>query len=176
MILIVDLNWKKDSLGFCEFLLPIAAVVEKLDNYIVKHYLDLTDKDLSGCVKIILSGTALKDIATLSQPEKFRWLKETQKPILGICAGMETIGMVFGAHLVKCLEIGMTPITTLKENILVSGDFKAYSLHSYFTATVLSPWKILRFGHNLLNVSKLSSIERSQFSVFFFILKLEIKN
>jgi GMP synthase (glutamine-hydrolysing) len=131
MILIVDLNWKKDSLGSCEFLLPIAAVVEKLDNYIVKHYLDLTDKDLSGCVKIILSGTALKDIATLSQPEKFRWLKETQKPILGICAGMETIGMVFGAHLVKCLEIGMTPITTLKENILVSGDFKAYSLHSY---------------------------------------------
>ncbi len=39
--------------------------------------------------------------------------------------------MVFGARLVKSLEIGMTQITSLKENPLVSGEFKAYSLHSY---------------------------------------------
>ena len=88
-------------------------------------------EDLSQCDRVILSGTALKDIATLSQPEKFMWLKETEKPVLGICAGMETIGVVFGMRLIRCLEIGMTQIKMLKENPLFCEDFKAYSLHSY---------------------------------------------
>jgi GMP synthase-like glutamine amidotransferase len=38
-------------------------------------------------------------------------------------------------RLIKCLEIGMTQITTLKENPLFSGNFKAYSLHSYCIAS-----------------------------------------
>jgi GMP synthase-like glutamine amidotransferase len=131
MILIVDMNWKKDSLGFYEFVSPIVAIAEKLDHCMVKHYLEVTDEDLNRCDRVILSGTTLKDPATLSQPEKFMWLKKTEKPVLGICAGMETIAAVFGTHLIECLEIGMTQITTLKENSLSSGDFKAYSLHSY---------------------------------------------
>ena len=44
---------------------------------------------------------------------------------------METIGVVFGMPLVQCLEIGMTQISTVKENPFFTGDFKAYSLHSY---------------------------------------------
>jgi len=131
MMLIVDLNWKKDSLSYYEFVVPIMVVAEKLDKCSIKHYSEVTSEDLSQCDKIILSGTAIKDIATLKEPEKFQWLKETGTPVLGICAGMETIGMIFGANLVKCLEIGMTEITTIKENYLVSGEFKAYSLHSY---------------------------------------------
>jgi len=131
MILIVDMNWKKDSLGFYEFVLPIVAVVKTQDAYRVKHFLEVTDQDLSRSSSIILSGTALKDTATLSQLEKFMWLKETEKPVLGICAGMETIGAVFGMRLIRCLEIGMTQINKLKENPLFQGNFRAYSLHSY---------------------------------------------
>jgi GMP synthase-like glutamine amidotransferase len=131
MILIIDMNWKKDSLGFSEFVIPILAIAEKLDVCTVKHYLDVTEEDLKLCDKITLSGTALKDVATLDQPEKFHWLKETEKPVLGICAGMETIGVVYHARLEKCVEIGMTSIKTLSENPLVAGNFRAYSLHSY---------------------------------------------
>ena len=131
MILIVDMNSKKDSLGYYEFVQPIATIAEKINTCKIKHYLEVTSQDLNQCSSVILSGTALKDINSLSHPEKFQWLKETEKPVLGICAGMETIGMVFGAHLVKCLEIGMTLIITLKENPLFSADFNAYSLHSY---------------------------------------------
>ena len=111
-------------------MLPIVAVVKPLCDFAVKHYLDVASEDLSRCDMAILSGTALKDTATLSQPEKFQWLKETEKPVLGICAGMETIGLVYGAGLTRCLEVGMTPIKVAKENPLVCGDFKAYSLHS----------------------------------------------
>jgi GMP synthase (glutamine-hydrolysing) len=131
MILVVDMNWKKDSLCFYEFVSPIATIAKTQDECIVKHFLEVTNQDLSQCDSVILSGTALKDTATLSQLEKFMWLRETEKPVLGICAGMETIGVVFGMRLIRCLEIGMTQINMLKENPLFCGDFKAYSLHSY---------------------------------------------
>ena len=131
MILIVDMNWKKNSLDFYEFVLPIVAAAKTHDACRVKHFLEVTDQDLSRCGSMILSGTALKDTATLSQLEKFTWLKETEKPVLGICAGMETIGAVFGMRLTRCLEIGMTQIHKLRENPLFQGDFRAYSLHSF---------------------------------------------
>ncbi len=131
MILIVDMNWKKDSLGYYEFVAPITSIAEDLDQCVVKHYLEVNSEGTSQCSSIILSGTALKDNETLSQPEKFNWIKDLDKPILGICAGMQTIGLVFGLRLAKCLEIGMTEITTLKENPLFSAKFKAYSLHNY---------------------------------------------
>lgn len=130
MILIVDMNWKKDSLGYFEFVLPIARIVEPLDGFTIKHYLEIGEKDIDPCEKIILSGTALKDNTVLSQPEKFQWLKLTKKPLLGICAGMETIGIVYGMPMVQCVEIGMTQISTLRANQLFEGDFRAYSLHS----------------------------------------------
>ena len=131
MILVVDMNWKKDSLGFYEFVLPIITIAKTQDECIIKHFLEVTDQDLSQCDRVILSGTALKDTATLSQTEKFMWLRETEKPVLGICAGMETIGVIYGMRLIKCVEIGMTQINMLKENPLFCEDFKAYSLHSY---------------------------------------------
>ena len=131
MILVVDMNWKKDSLGYYEFVLPILSVAEQLDECVVKHYSEVTSEDLTDCRRVILSGTALKNNATLNQPQKFTWLKDIDKPVLGICAGMQTIGVVFGLLLTRCLEIGMTQMTTLNENPLFSGTFKAYSLHNY---------------------------------------------
>jgi GMP synthase-like glutamine amidotransferase len=130
MILVVDMNWKPKSLGYCEFVMPILAIAEKLGNCTVKHYLEVSKLDLARCDKVIFSGTALRDNEFLSNSERFQWLKETEKPVLGICAGMEIIGMVFGAHLNRSLEIGMSSISSIKENPLFTGDFRAYSLHN----------------------------------------------
>jgi GMP synthase-like glutamine amidotransferase len=131
MILVVDLNWKKDSLAFYEFVVPIMTIAKKIDECVVRHYLEITSQDLNRCSKIILSGTALKDYAFLTNPEKFQWLTETEKPILGICAGMEIIGIFFGGVVNESLEVGMTQIKTVAANPLFFGDFKAYSLHSF---------------------------------------------
>jgi GMP synthase-like glutamine amidotransferase len=131
MILVIDMNWKRDSLGFNEFVAPILAVAEKMDDCVVKHYLEIRIQDICLSNRIILSGTALKDNFFLLEPNKFQWLKEIEKPILGICAGMEIIATVFGESLKESLEIGITQIKTVAANSLFSGDFKAYSLHNY---------------------------------------------
>ncbi len=131
MILVVDMNCKKNSLGFYEFALPIISIVQELDRYAAKHYTELTEDDLNECNCVILSGTPLKDNVTLSQLEMFEWIKTIEKPILGICAGMQTLGLVFGLHLKTCLGIGMREITTLTKNLLFSSKFNAYALHNF---------------------------------------------
>lgn len=135
MILIIDMNWKKDSLGYYEFVLPIVSVAEELDTCTILHYSDVTTAEVGNCDKILFSGTALKDNVTLSQAEKFEWIRNVEKPVLGICAGMQTLGIVLGLRLRKCLEIGMTQITTTRENPLFSDAFKAYSQHNYSLET-----------------------------------------
>jgi GMP synthase (glutamine-hydrolysing) len=131
MILVVDMNWKRDSLAFNEFVSPITSVVQPQEECEVKHFLNIDPSGLEGYSKIVLSGTTLKDHATLKQVEKFDWIKTCKKPILGICAGMQTIALIFGVPLTSCLQIGMAEISTLKENPLLQGDFKAYTLHNY---------------------------------------------
>jgi GMP synthase-like glutamine amidotransferase len=131
MILVIDMNSTENPLGFSEFVLPIVSVAEELENCEVKHYLKLNEKNLTGYDKIILSGSALKNTVTLNQPECFKWIKDCGKPVLGICAGMQTIGLIFGGHVEKCREIGMTQIAAAKANLLFSSTFKAYALHNY---------------------------------------------
>jgi len=131
MILVVDMNSTENPLGFSEFVLPIVSIAEELENCDVKHYLKLNEKNLNRYDKIILSGSALKNTVTLNQPERFKWIKDCGKPVLGICAGMQTIGLVFGGRVEKCREIGMTELATAKANLLFSSTFKAYALHNY---------------------------------------------
>jgi anthranilate/para-aminobenzoate synthase component II len=134
MILVVDMNWKKDSLAYCEFVAPIVSVVEPLEECKVKHFLELDAQALNACRKVVLSGTTLKDFATLQQIDKFSWVKTFSKPVLGICAGIQTICQVFGELLTDCLQVGITDITTVKENPLFEGNFRAYALHSLAVA------------------------------------------
>ena len=131
MILVVDMNSKKNPFGVFEFVLPIVSIAEKLEKCTVKHYLEVNEKSIDDYDEIILSGSALKDTVTFDQIARFKWLKECDKPVFGICAGMQTIGLVFGGRVEKCLEIGMTEIVTSKENVLFSSTFKVYALHNY---------------------------------------------
>ncbi|HLN88624.1 MAG TPA: hypothetical protein VK253_01005 [Candidatus Binatia bacterium] len=131
MILVIDMDWKRDSLAFNEFVPPIVSVVQQFEECEVKHFSDIPLGELNHYSKIVLSGTALKDHATLKQVDKFNWIKTCGMPILGICAGMQTISLVFDDPLTECLQIGMTEITTIKDNPLLQGKFKAYALHNF---------------------------------------------
>jgi GMP synthase-like glutamine amidotransferase len=129
MILIVDMNHKKDSLALSEFVLPIANIVRHMEEYETKHYSEIDS--IEKYSKIILSGTTLKDMQFSKDIEMFGWMKNCNKPVLGICAGMQIIGLIFGSKLSKCQEIGMREINTVKENMMFSSKFKSYELHNF---------------------------------------------
>ncbi len=129
MILIVDMTSRKESLGYFEFILPIVKIVKKFDKYEVKEYMDIPNLNLDKYDKIILSGACLRNRPR--NIKNFSWIKKCEKPVLGICAGMQTISIVFGSSLFLCRELGMKKITTKKENPLFLSKFEVFELHNY---------------------------------------------
>ncbi len=128
MILIVSLC--AQELHEEEFVKPIVKVVSKFEeDVLVVHYKDLSSEELSRAEKIILSGTALSDFEYLDNLDKFSWLKNFSKPVLGICAGMQVIGLTFGASLKDNKEIGQNEVNFEKDFLGLIGNVKVYFLH-----------------------------------------------
>jgi GMP synthase (glutamine-hydrolysing) len=83
--------------------------------------------------KIILCGTALKDNVFRGQIDSFSWIKEFVGCILGICAGMQVIGSVFGGEIIPQADIGLKKIDIVRETPLLGEprQIEGYHLHSY---------------------------------------------
>lgn len=128
MILVI--NVAKEKLHYFEFVKPIEDILEK--NYFTRHYLDLTCDDLDKSDKVIICGTGLKDNFFLENLDKFSWLKDFKKPVLGICAGFQIIGMIFGGKIFKKLEIGYFYENFDKEFLGFKGRFQVYHLHNNY--------------------------------------------
>ncbi|MGD6810932.1 MAG: glutamine amidotransferase-related protein [Candidatus Bathyarchaeia archaeon] len=170
MILIVDMNWKAESLAFNEFVKAIATVVSPLEECIIKHYLELDPTELKQFSKIILSGNTLKDHQTLKHLDKFSWIKTLDRPILGICAGMQTISLVYGVSLVPCLQIGMTEIQTVKANPIFEGNFDVYTLHNY-SVSPSETFEVLAQSGRCIQ-----AVKHKQKSVFGVLFHPEVRN
>ncbi len=123
MILII--NTCEQKLSELEFVKPIEKIVGKS---VTKHYKTLTEKDINSADKIIICGTALADFEYLKHD--FSWINTTEKPILGICAGMQIIAKEFGINIVENMIIGVKKIEVIAENKLCNRSFNAYFLHT----------------------------------------------
>jgi len=156
MILIVDMCYRKKSLSYYEFVRPIEDIVK--DNFIVKHFSELKDFNFSNIDKIIFCGTALKDIEYTKHINLFEWLKNIDKPVLGICAGMQIISLVFGGELIKKTKIGMNKIAVVKDNkILTKKEFEAYELHN-FSTNVPEKFEIIAKSNNSVEAIRYKNI------------------
>jgi len=133
MILIIDMYGKKDALRYMEFVKPIERIAKSLGKqFLTKHFSSVTFDDLEYSEKVIMCGTPLGDTAYLSHELEFSWLQMIDKPVLGVCAGMQTIAKVFGAHEEKCTELGKTEAQFTGKDALIDGlEIKhVYCLHS----------------------------------------------
>ena len=130
MILIV--NVCSDGLSYFEFVKPVEDIIKKARmNYVTKHFLSLDHRDISQAERVIICGTAMKDFQYLTKMDKFTWLTEVDKPVLGICAGMQILGKLFGCSLLNGTKIGRYRVKVVRKNSLTfSDEFCSYFLNS----------------------------------------------
>ena len=102
MILIISVC--REKLHELEFVKPVEKIVCK--NFVTKNYKDVTQEDLNAAKKVIICGTSLRDFDYMENLSKFLWLKNFSKPVLGICAGMQIIGVTFGSEISGGVYIG----------------------------------------------------------------------
>ena len=144
MILVV--NVCKEKLHYYEFAKPIEDIL-KCD-FFTKSYFEISDEDLVKADKVIICGTSLKDFDYFNNLEKFGWIKNFDKPILGICAGCQIINSVFGGsvsdignkvkdyksgdfslRLDSRMEIGFVGANFKKSFLDYEGKLEVYGLH-----------------------------------------------
>jgi len=131
MILII--NTCNEKLHYLEFVKPVEEIIENLgEEYSIRHYKNLTKADLENSNKIIICGTSLQDDEFLVNLKKFDWIKTSEKPLLGICAGFQIIGLVFGGVLKKQTEIGFYFEYFLNNFLGLKGKQEVYHLHNNF--------------------------------------------
>jgi ABC transporter with metal-binding/Fe-S-binding domain ATP-binding protein len=133
-ILLIDLCCEKDSLSHYEFVLPVRDALKRAGaNCEILHYADVTPRDAASCDKIVLCGTALMDNEYAKHLQSFSWIKDCKKPVLGICAGMQVIGAVYGGSIVQDQAIGLKEIEIIRASPLLGEPrrIEGYNLHNY---------------------------------------------
>ncbi len=153
MILLVDLSGKKGSMHTLEFVDPVRYILDAIPvETEVIHFLDLANMlgkvDTNKTDSIILCGTALKDNLYQNETSAFECLRSFPGAILGICAGMHVIGVLWGGELVKNEQIGLHQFHMSLNNRLIhqKDELNAYHLHNYMV-TVPPGFQVLAEEH-----------------------------
>ena len=131
MILIINIC--KEKLHELEFVKPIADILRKRKiNFEIKHYKEINEKYAKKFDKIIIAGTSLKDNQFLDSVPKLHWIKSYNKPILGICGGMQILGLIFKGVLRIENEIGLLDVDFKKRFLGIEGKRYVYNLHGFY--------------------------------------------
>ena len=131
MILIISVC--TDELSELEFVKPVEKILKnKNAKFFTRKYLGISQDDLNNSETVIICGTALKDFDYLENIDRFAWLKDFEKPVLGICAGAQIIGKIFEGDLISKTMIGKFKVKVKDENKLTNKK----EFYSYFLSTI----------------------------------------
>ena len=130
---VLVVNICKEKLHYFEFVLPICDILKKEKiKYFVRDYLKITKSDLKKSSRVIICGTSLHDNCFAADFQKFKWILNFNRPILGICGGMQIIGLVFGGKIRKSTEIGFYSEYFNKPFLGLFGKCEVYHLHNNY--------------------------------------------
>jgi len=140
MILLISVC--SEPLHYFEFVKPIETILTKEKiKFISKDFSKVSNDEIIDAEKIIICGTSLKDNSFLKNLSHFDWIKRYNKPVLGICAGMQIIALKCGAKLMKKQEIGLIDVNFDEEFFGLKEKVRVYSLHN----NVVSPASLNEF-------------------------------
>jgi anthranilate/para-aminobenzoate synthase component II len=153
---ILLINICKEKLHYYEFVSPIEGILKKnKKKFFTKSYAELHSEDLEMCEKVIICGTSLSDNEFSNDFRKFDWLENFDKPVLGICGGMQIIGLVFGGQIKKQTEIGFYRENFENDFLGLSGEVEVYHLHNnYVDFNTFSDFEV--FSESKDGVNKIS--------------------
>lgn len=133
MILLINIC--KEKLHYLEFVKPIEDILRRnKQSCFVKNFKQITPPDLEKADKVIICGTSLMD-NDFSERENLRfwnWIFDFNKPILGICGGMQILGLAFKGRIIKEPEMGFFKENFEKDFLGIKGQQEVYHLHNYF--------------------------------------------
>ncbi len=81
---------------------------------------------------VVVCGTSLHDNEFVKNIDLFSWVSDARVPILGICGGMQVIGMIFGGELNKKTEIGYYFEDFSKEFLGLKDKQEVFHLHNNY--------------------------------------------
>jgi GMP synthase (glutamine-hydrolysing) len=131
MILIISTC--KEKIHELEFVRPVEQILNKNNiKFKTIHYLRLKISEINTADKIIITGTSLDDNEFLKNINCFSWIKSINKPILGICAGMQIISIIYDGKLRNKKEIGYYKENFTREFLGLMGEQEVYHLHNNY--------------------------------------------
>jgi len=148
MILIIN-NAEK---GITEFTRPLEKIVTETGcSSETIEYSDNPDTDFNSADGILLSGSPQGDDIVEHHLPFFQWLKESEKPVLGICAGHHITGYLYGSELLreKEPESGNYMVAILKDDPLFWGLPQKFTVKQMHNDSISLP-----SGFELLATSK----------------------
>ncbi|MFA7707973.1 MAG: hypothetical protein WCX73_03415 [Candidatus Pacearchaeota archaeon] len=154
MILVINIC--KEDFHSLEFVKPIEEILKENGlKYFVRHYKEINNSDLKSADKIIICGTSLKDNQFTKDLEYFKWIKNFNKPLFGVCGGIQIIGLIFGWKLKKKTEIGFY-FEDFKDDFLgLIGKQEVYHLHNnYIDFTRLNEFEVYSSGNKIAQAVK----------------------
>ena len=166
MILII--NTCKERLHYYEFVMPIEEILTSgKKKFFTKHYFDVNLKDLEKADKVIICGTALKDFDYSLESRDFLWLRDFNKPVLGICAGMQIFVKIFDGNLKEKEEIGLIRVKFGKDflGIEKGKEVEAYALHKASVASLGS--ELEDYGKSKVGIQAIKVKDKEVYGVMF---------
>ncbi|MEK6873494.1 MAG: gamma-glutamyl-gamma-aminobutyrate hydrolase family protein [Nanoarchaeota archaeon] len=133
MILVISTC--KYKLHELEFVKPVEDVLKETKKpYVIRHYTQLNKNNIDKADKIIICGTSLQDFNYVEKINKFSWINNINKPVLGICAGMQILGLVYNGINKKKTEVGFYKEKFNKNflNIKENTEIEVYHLHNNY--------------------------------------------
>ena len=125
------------------FVDPIQAALSNTKAHTqIREYTEVPDTcDVNAFDAVIISASPKGDDIVGDHMSHFQWLLTYQKPVLGICAGHQTIGTLFGGDLIrgKEAEEGDTSVQITKRDPIFEGLEDEFPVEQHHNDSITLP-------------------------------------